>query len=128
MRAGQFPSKADGTATVAQIKAAGYASSVLYTGWDGDAETSGQTRGPWKLEVLTIDPKKFRGELSSSFGPNLQDRKQPALWPPRTAHWQPRMAVTSCWIPKPAPRATRPGPPSPTGKSSASLSATGLRS
>ncbi|CAH0280067.1 hypothetical protein SRABI83_03897 [Arthrobacter sp. Bi83] len=75
VRAGQFPSKADGTATVAQIKAAGYASSVLYTGWDGDAETSGQTRGPWKLEVLTIDPKKFRGELSSSFGPNLQDRE-----------------------------------------------------
>lgn len=75
VRAGQFPTKADGSAAVAEIKAAGYASSVIYTGWDGDEGTSGNTRGPWKLEVLTIDPKEFRGELVSSFGPNLQDRE-----------------------------------------------------
>ncbi|MFE4833556.1 phosphodiester glycosidase family protein [Arthrobacter sp. NPDC056691] len=75
VRAGQFPTKADGSATVAKIKAAGYASSVIYTGWDGDEGTAENTRGPWKLEVLTIDPKEFRGELESSFGPNLQDRE-----------------------------------------------------
>lgn len=75
VRAGQFPTKADGSATVAEIKSAGYASSVIYTGWDGDEGTSENTRGPWKLEVLTIDPKLFRGDLTSSFGPNLQDRE-----------------------------------------------------
>ncbi|WP_308159835.1 phosphodiester glycosidase family protein [Arthrobacter sp. ISL-5] len=75
VRAGQFASKADGAPAVEQIKAASYASSVLYTGWDGDAGTSRTTRGPWKLEVLTIDPKQFRGQLTSGFGPNLQDRE-----------------------------------------------------
>ncbi|MGF9646936.1 phosphodiester glycosidase family protein [Pseudarthrobacter oxydans] len=75
VRAGQFTAKADGTATVDQIKAAGYKSAVIYTGWDGDAGTSEDDRGPWNLEVLTIDPKEFRGELTSSFGPNLQDRE-----------------------------------------------------
>lgn len=75
VRVGQFAAKADGTATVGQIKAAGYKSSVIYTGWDGDAGTSEDDRGPWKLQVLTIDPKEFRGELTSSFGPNLEDRE-----------------------------------------------------
>lgn len=75
VRAGQFESKADGAAAVAQIKAAGYTSSVLYTGWDADAGTTQTARGPWKIEVLTIDPKQFRGQLTSGFGPNLQDRE-----------------------------------------------------
>ncbi|MFD5277648.1 phosphodiester glycosidase family protein [Pseudarthrobacter sp. NPDC058362] len=75
VRAGQFAAKADGSPTVARIKDAGFASSVIYTGWDGDEGTSENTRGPWKLKVLTIDPKIFRGELTSSFGPNLQDRE-----------------------------------------------------
>jgi exopolysaccharide biosynthesis protein len=48
---------------------------VIYTGWDGDEGISDDDRGPWKLEVLTIDPKEFRGDLTSSFGPNLQDRE-----------------------------------------------------
>lgn len=75
VRAGQFPTKAGGDGTVAQIKAAGFASSVIYTGWDADQGSSEDDRGPWKLEVLTIDPKEFRGELISSFGPDLLDRE-----------------------------------------------------
>jgi len=75
VRAGQFAAKADGTATVDKIKAAGYKSSVIYTGWDGDANTSEDDRGPWNLQVLTIDPKEFHGDLTSSFGPNLEDRE-----------------------------------------------------
>ena len=75
VRAGQFTAKADGAATVDQIKAAGYKSSVIYTGWDGDAGTSEDDRGPWNLQVLTIDPKEFRGNLTSSFGANLEDRE-----------------------------------------------------
>lgn len=75
VRAGQFTAKADGTATVGQIKAVGYTSSVIYTGWDGDAGTSEDDRGPWNLQVLTIDPKKFHGTLTSSVGPSLEDRE-----------------------------------------------------
>jgi len=75
VRAGAFQSKADGTATISQIKAAGYTASALYTGWDGDTGTTGRTRGPWKLEVLTLDPKLFLGELASGFGADLQDRE-----------------------------------------------------
>lgn len=75
VRAGQFSSKADGTATVDQIKAAGYKASVIYTGWDGDAGSSEDDRGPWNLQVLTIDPKEFHGNLTSSSGPNLEDRE-----------------------------------------------------
>ncbi|SFT92438.1 phosphodiester glycosidase family protein [Arthrobacter sp. ov118] len=75
VRAGHFAAKADGSATVAQIQAAGYKSSMIYTGWDGDDGSSENDRGPWKLEVLTIDPKQFRGDLTSSFGPDLENRE-----------------------------------------------------
>lgn len=75
VRVGQFGSKADGSATIDQIKAAGYKASVIYTGWDGDAGSSENDRGPWNLQVLTIDPKEFHGDLTSSFGPNLEDRE-----------------------------------------------------
>lgn len=75
VRVGQFASKADGSASVDQIKLAGYKASVIYTGWDGDAGSSENDRGPWNLQVLTIDPKEFQGDLTSSFGPNLEDRE-----------------------------------------------------
>jgi exopolysaccharide biosynthesis protein len=75
VRMGQFGSKADGSATIDQIKAAGYKASMIYTGWDGDAGTSEDDRGPWNLQVLTIDPKEFDGDLTSSFGPTLEDRE-----------------------------------------------------
>jgi hypothetical protein len=72
VRAGRFAAKADGASLVAQIKAAGYSSSLVYTGWDGDADTIGQTRGPWNLDVVTIDPRQYHGELAASFGPDLE--------------------------------------------------------
>lgn len=72
VRVGRFASKADGSAVVAQIKATGYSSSVVYTGWDGDAGVSTETRGPWNLDVITIDPKQYHGELAASFGRDLE--------------------------------------------------------
>lgn len=72
VRAGHFAAKADGDSTVAAIKAAGYSSSVLYTGWDGDPATSGKTRGPWTFDVVTIDPKKYHGRLAGSYGSDLE--------------------------------------------------------
>jgi exopolysaccharide biosynthesis protein len=75
VRAGHLAAKADGASVVAQIKAAGFASSVIYTGWDGDTGTSTKTRGPWNLEVITIDPEKYQGQLAASFGPDLEKRE-----------------------------------------------------
>jgi len=75
VRAGQFGSRGECAATSAKIKAAGYASSVWYTGWDGDSAGADQQRGPWNLEVLTIDPKKCDGELAASFGSDLEQRE-----------------------------------------------------
>jgi exopolysaccharide biosynthesis protein len=73
VRAGHLAAQADGDALVARIKAAGLASSVIYTGWDGD--TGAKTRGPWNLEVITIDPEKYHGQLANSFGPDLEKRE-----------------------------------------------------
>lgn len=73
VRAGQFAAQADGDSIVAKIKAAGLAASVIYTGWDGD--TGAKTRGPWNLEVITIDPKTYQGQLAASFGPDLEKRE-----------------------------------------------------
>ncbi|MDQ0028445.1 phosphodiester glycosidase family protein [Arthrobacter bambusae] len=75
VRAGQFAAQADGAGVVAKIKAAGFASSVIYTGWDGDADTSPKTRGPWNLDVITIDPGKYQGQLAASFGADLEKRE-----------------------------------------------------
>ncbi len=54
VRAGVFGSKADSTATINQIKAAGYAASTVYTGWDGDAGTTGTD--PRSLEAGSSHP------------------------------------------------------------------------
>ncbi len=75
VRAGHLGAQADGASVVAKIKAAGFASSVIYTGWDGDSETSTKTRGPWNLDVITIDPGKYQGQLAASFGPDLEKRE-----------------------------------------------------
>ncbi|MGF9660397.1 phosphodiester glycosidase family protein [Arthrobacter crystallopoietes] len=75
VRAGEFGSREDGAGTVARIKTAGYASAVWYTGWDGDSAGANQQQGPWNLEVLTIDPKEFDGELAAAFGPDLEQRE-----------------------------------------------------
>jgi exopolysaccharide biosynthesis protein len=75
VRVGEFDSRGEGTDTVAKIRAAGYSSSVWYTGWDGDSAGGDQQRGPWNIDVLTIDPKKFDGGLAASFGPDLERRE-----------------------------------------------------
>jgi exopolysaccharide biosynthesis protein len=75
VRVGHLAAKADGDSLVATIKAAGFASSVIYTGWDGDTDTSRLARGPWNLEVITIDPVTYRGRLAGSFGADLEKRE-----------------------------------------------------
>lgn len=71
VRVGAFPDKAGADALLARLVAAGFAGGSRFTGWDG----SPSDRGPWRLQVLTIDPHTFRGSLQASFGPDIQARE-----------------------------------------------------
>ncbi|MFI6878771.1 phosphodiester glycosidase family protein [Streptomyces sp. NPDC050400] len=71
VRVGTFGSEAAATAERTRLRTAGYTGSAVYTGWDGDATD----RGPWRIDVLTIDPKRFRGTLTASYGPDLENRE-----------------------------------------------------
>ncbi|WP_306322832.1 MULTISPECIES: phosphodiester glycosidase family protein [unclassified Streptomyces] len=71
VRVGTFPTEAAATAERTRLRAAGYTGSAWYTGWDGNAGD----RGPWRVDVLTVDPKKFRGGLKASYGPDLENRE-----------------------------------------------------
>ncbi|MFC7891544.1 phosphodiester glycosidase family protein [Streptomyces sp. NPDC057381] len=71
VRVGTFDSQSAATAERTRLRAAGHTGSAVYTGWDGDADA----RGPWHVDVLTIDPRKFRGSLDASYGPDLENRE-----------------------------------------------------
>nr|WP_237499831.1 phosphodiester glycosidase family protein [Streptomyces sp. SID8379] len=71
VRVGTFPTEAAATAERTRLRTAGYTGSAWYTGWDGDAGD----RGPWHVDVLTIDPKTFHGDLKASYGPDLENRE-----------------------------------------------------
>lgn len=71
VRVGSHPDKAGADAQLAQVRAAGFTASAVFTGWDG-APTD---RGPWVVRVLTIDPKVFRGSLAGDFGPDIERRE-----------------------------------------------------
>lgn len=71
VRVGHFDSQTAADTEQSQLNAAGFEGSVVYTGWDGDATD----RGPWNVEVLTIDPKAFAGRLISSVGPDIERRE-----------------------------------------------------
>lgn len=71
VRVGHFDSKAASDALLAQLVTAKFAGSSRFTGWDGSATDA----GPWRLQVLTIDPRTFSGRLLASYGANLEDRE-----------------------------------------------------
>ncbi|MFE0415142.1 phosphodiester glycosidase family protein [Streptomyces tendae] len=71
VRIGTFDSQAAATAERTRLRAAGHTGSAVYTGWDGDTTD----RGPWHVDVLTIDPRTFRGTLGASYGPDLEGRE-----------------------------------------------------
>ena len=66
VRVGRFTKQVAADAAKAQLAAAGESANSVYTGWDGDPAA----RGPWHVNVVTIDPRKFRGTLEASFGPD----------------------------------------------------------
>ena len=74
VRVGSYRQQGDTTAVVAAMTAAGFHPTARYTGWDESATV----RGPWHLEVLTIDPTRFRGELETSYGTDLRNAEKPS--------------------------------------------------
>ncbi|MGH3239804.1 MAG: phosphodiester glycosidase family protein [Spirillospora sp.] len=72
IRVGSFDSQAAATSERTRLRTAGYTGSAVYTGWDG-ASTD---RGPWRVDVLTIDPRRFRGSLDAVYGPDLENREK----------------------------------------------------
>ncbi|MFD9541136.1 phosphodiester glycosidase family protein [Streptomyces sp. NPDC060022] len=72
VRVGQFDSQSAATAELTRLRGDGYAGSAVYTGWDGNPAD----RGRWRIDVLTIDPSRFRGGLKASYGPDLEIREK----------------------------------------------------
>jgi hypothetical protein len=67
-----FPSQATAAAEVARLAAAGLSGRAWYSGWDGDSAA----RGPWTVNVVTVDPLRFQGTLRGTFGPTLEAREK----------------------------------------------------
>ncbi|RVU18935.1 sporulation domain-containing protein [Streptomyces antnestii] len=72
VRVGQFDSQSAATAERTRLRTAGYTGAAVYRGWDGEPGS----RGPWKIDVLTIDPHRFHGALKASYGPDLENREK----------------------------------------------------
>ncbi|MGO4957833.1 phosphodiester glycosidase family protein [Luteococcus sp. Sow4_B9] len=64
--------KAEADALVSELKAKGFSSRSWFTGWDGGTDA----KGPWRINVLTIDPKTFTGTLGATYGPDLATREK----------------------------------------------------
>jgi hypothetical protein len=71
VRVGRFSSQAAADRVKADLSTAGETANSVYTGWDG----SRSARGPWHLNVVRINPRKFTGTLRASFGPDLFNRE-----------------------------------------------------
>ena len=71
VRVGRFADKAGADALRAQLISAGFTGNSVFTGWDG----SPSDLGPWRLYVLTVDPRTFEGTLAATFGPDIENRE-----------------------------------------------------
>src|SRR4051812_11583775 len=67
-----FPTQPAASAEVARLSAAGFSGRAWYSGWDGDSAA----RGPWTVNVVTLNPQRFRGTLGGTYGPTLEDREK----------------------------------------------------
>lgn len=75
VRVGDVQTKAEADALRTQVLATGLAGSSVYTGWDGEPDDVAGSRGPWQVQVLTIDPKWFGGALRATYGPDIERRE-----------------------------------------------------
>ncbi|GAB3879818.1 phosphodiester glycosidase family protein [Terrabacter terrigena] len=67
-----FPSKAAADAELARVRAMGFSGRSWYAGWDGGAAAAGH----WSVNVLTIDPREFRGGIGGTYGPSIETRER----------------------------------------------------
>lgn len=74
VRVGSATTAAALAPTIAAVRAAGLGGGAVYTGWDADAGAA-PSRGPWHLQVLTIDPRRFTGRLLDTYGPDFVNRE-----------------------------------------------------
>ena len=72
VRVGSFTDRAAADAARTLVVAAGHRGSTISTAWDADGE---EDRGPWRVDVLTVDPRHFRGEIAASLGPDVERRE-----------------------------------------------------
>ncbi|QNE19446.1 sporulation domain-containing protein [Kribbella qitaiheensis] len=75
VRLGSFATKAEAEALRTKVVATGLGGSSIFTGWDGEPDDVSGSTGPWHVQVLTIDPKKFRGGLDASYGLDIEARE-----------------------------------------------------
>jgi hypothetical protein len=85
VRVGSVPTKADADALRAQVIAAGFAGSSVYTGWDGEPDDVAGSTGPWHVQVLTIDPRTFTASSPRRTGLTSSAARPPARWRPSRA-------------------------------------------
>ncbi len=76
VRVGSVATKAEADALRAQVLATGLSGSSIFTGWDGEPDDVTGSTGPWRVQVLTVDPRTFRGTLAASYGPDLERREK----------------------------------------------------
>ncbi|MDQ6658209.1 MAG: phosphodiester glycosidase family protein [Actinomycetota bacterium] len=67
----RYSSQAAATAVTSQLTAAGFTGRTWYKGWDGGSDAAGQ----WTVNIVTIDPRQFRGALGATYGPDLYNRE-----------------------------------------------------
>jgi len=68
VRVGRYATEAQAQKDLAALTAAGFRAGTSYTAQDG-----GATTGPWRVHVLTIDPRRFRGRVAASAGGALSE-------------------------------------------------------
>ncbi|MCW1805966.1 phosphodiester glycosidase family protein [Brachybacterium squillarum] len=72
VRVGSYATEAEASRARGAVIEAGYPASVWYEGWGGDAAAAEDDGGPVAVNVLTVDPARFRGEVGATFGADLE--------------------------------------------------------
>ena len=75
VRVGATATRAEADMIRGRVIAAGFGGSTVYTGWDGEPDDVSDSTGPWHVDVLTIDPRRFSGRLEATYGPDLEQRE-----------------------------------------------------
>lgn len=70
VRVGHYATDTEANTASAQLAAAKFKPSVVYTGQDGDPTT-----GPWAIRALTIDFRRFKGTVEESHDATLAGRR-----------------------------------------------------